>query len=375
MSSFRWRDRCWTATLSGMDMLTPTTDEMERAARVRDASYDGLFVLAVRTTGIFCRPSCPARRPLPKNVEYFATVGEALFAGYRPCKRCHPLEAGGKPPEWMAALLDDVDRDPSARITDADLRARGLDPARVRRHFAARYGMTFHAFCRSRRLGAALARIREGASLDDVTFSSGYESASGFREAFSRLFGTPPGRGAEADCIVVAWIESPIGPLVTGASGEGVCLLEFTDRRRLELQLATVRRRFDRPIVPGESGHLEQLHAELAEYFAGARQRFEVPVTAPGSPFQERVWRLLREIPYGETRSYEDLARALGSPGAARAVGRANGFNRVSIVLPCHRVVTKHGELGGYGGGVWRKRYLLDLEQAALRGGAPPQRS
>jgi AraC family transcriptional regulator of adaptative response/methylated-DNA-[protein]-cysteine methyltransferase len=263
----------------------------------------------------------------------------------------------------MSALLAEVERDPTTRIKDGDLRARGLDPAGVRRHFLAHYGMTFHAYCRSRRMGAALARIRAGADLDDVTFASGYESASGFREAFSHLFGSPPGRGRASDCVLLAWLGSPLGPLVAGATSEGVCLLEFTDRRMIEAQLATLRRRLGRALVPGENDHLERLRSELAEYFAGSRREFGLPLVIPGSPFQQRVWQALRDIPYGETRSYEDLADQLGSPRAARAVGRANGLNRLAIVVPCHRVVTKNGELGGYGGGVWRKRYLLELER------------
>ncbi|HBL25380.1 MAG TPA: hypothetical protein DD490_00925 [Acidobacteria bacterium] len=171
----------------------PSNTEMEKAYLTRDASYDGVFFLGVRTTAIFCRPTCPARKPLPKNVEYFPTAQSALHAGYRPCKRCHPLEPVDRP-AWASQLLAEIERDPTARLTDIDLKARGIDPATVRRFFLRRYGMTFQAFNRARRLAWALQRVQEGAELDSVVFESGYGSHSGFREAFQRAFGEPPGR-------------------------------------------------------------------------------------------------------------------------------------------------------------------------------------
>lgn len=209
----------------------------------------------------------------------------------------------------------------------------------------------------------ALQQIRRGDTLDDVALGNGYQSHSGFREAFARTFGTPPGKAAQAECIVSGWIESPLGPLLAGATDEGLCFLEFTDRRALEAQVSALRRQFGRPIVPGENNLLRQTREELAEYFAGTRREFTVPLLYPGSPFQQQVWNELLKIPYGETRSYEAVARAVGAPGASRAVGRANGLNRICILIPCHRVVNKDGNLCGYGGGLWRKQFLLDLER------------
>jgi AraC family transcriptional regulator of adaptative response/methylated-DNA-[protein]-cysteine methyltransferase len=343
----------------------PSIDEMRRAHVARDASYDGIFFLGVSTTGIFCRPSCPARQPLAANVRYFATSREALFAGYRPCLRCRPLETDGRPPEWVATVMAALDRAPAGRLKDAELHALGLDPARVRRHFLRHHGMTFQAYARARRLGDALGELREGASLDDVALAHGYESHSGFRDAFVRTFGRPPGRArtSDAQAVRVCWIESPLGPLVAGATDRGVCLLEFTDRRMLEAQFASLRRVFSSAIVPGRNAHLDRLVAELARYFAGTLQCFELPLDTPGTPFQTRVWEELCRIPYGQTRSYQELAQTLGKASLQRAVGRANGMNRVAIVIPCHRVVNRDGSLGGYGGGLWRKRFLLDLEQ------------
>jgi AraC family transcriptional regulator of adaptative response/methylated-DNA-[protein]-cysteine methyltransferase len=342
----------------------PPVREMERAYLARDAAYEGLFFLGVRTTGIFCRPTCPARKPLPRNVEYFPSAQAALAAGYRPCKRCRPLEGDDQPP-WAADLLADVARAPGRRITDGDLKLRGIDPATVRRYFLRRYGQTFQAFTRSQRLAAALERIRRGQALDAAALASGYESPSGFRAAFARAFGAPPGQRREGRCVVVSWLRSPLGPLVAGATERGVCLLEFADRRMLETQLAAVRERVGAPVVAGNSALLELLETELSQYFAGTLRRFSVPLEFPGTPFQRRVWEELLAIPYGQTRSYEELARAAGAPAAVRAVGRANGANRIAIVIPCHRVVNKHGALGGYGGGLRRKQYLLELERAA----------
>ncbi len=342
---------------------TPDTREMLRAFLASDSSYDGVFVTAVRTTGIFCRPSCPAKKPRPENVEFFTSPREALFAGYRPCKRCRPLEATGRPVSWAARLLERLERDPTTRITAAELRSMGIDPARARRYFQKTYGMTFQAFCRARRLHDAFHYIRMGGTVQRAAMESGYESESGFRAAFEKLFGTAPAQAARGDAVSLTWIETPIGPMLAGATCQAVCLLEFTERRMLETQIATVRRLFRAPLLPGRNPVLEQLVRELEEYFKGRRRRFDVPLCCPGTPFQERVWSALLEIPYGETVSYQELALRLGDAQATRAVGRANGMNRIAIVIPCHRVVNADGRLGGYGGGLWRKQYLLDLER------------
>jgi len=338
---------------------------MERAYLNRDPAYNGLFFVGVRTTAIFCRPTCPARSPLPKNVEYFPTAATALFAGYRPCKRCRPMDIDNQP-DWVEKLIEDVERDPAARITESDLRRRGVDPATVRRHFLRHYGMTFQAYTRSRRLSRAFNCIRDGVALDDVIVTSGYDSHSGFREAFRQTLGCTPGDSHNHRCVFLSWMQTPLGPMVAGATDDGVCLLEFTDRRMLEAQFDTVRRRFGSPAILGSNGHLERLQDELTKYFAGSLRDFSVPLVFPGTPFQRLVWENLLKVPYGETRSYQDLASAIGKPAAVRAVGRANGMNRLAIVIPCHRIVNKNGDLGGYGGGLRRKQYLLNLEQAAV---------
>ena len=343
---------------------------MERAFLGGDVSYDGVFWAGVRTTGIFCRPSCGAKKPRPENLEFFPSVGEAITAGYRACKRCHPLDTDGRPPAWVATLLARIESAADERITAKTLRALGIEPARARRWFLQRHSMTFAAYCRARRLQRAFTQLREGADLDDVALGHGFESHSGFREAFGKAFGQPPGGSRDSDCVVTKMIESPLGPLIIGATSEGICLLEFSDRRMIEAQLDTIRRRLRLVLIPGNHVHLTKLQTELAQYFAGKLRNFEISVIAPGSEFQEQVWAELRRIPYGETISYADLARRVGRPGAQRAVGHANGLNRIAIVIPCHRVVNASGELGGYGGGLWRKRLLLELERkgASIRG-------
>jgi AraC family transcriptional regulator of adaptative response/methylated-DNA-[protein]-cysteine methyltransferase len=342
----------------------PPVAEMQRAYHRADASYDGVFYLGVRTTGIFCKPSCPTpRKPLPKNVEYFRNVREASFAGYRPCKRCRPLEAHGAAPAWVQRLLARIEQDPTQRVRNAQLRQLGIDPARARRHFLKHYGMTFQAYARARRLGRAFEQIKRGIAMDEVAMGQGYESQSGFREAFNKAFGTAPRDARDTDVIKVTWLESPLGPLLAAATSQAIVLLEFTERRMLEAQFDTLRRRFKVPILPGDNPHLAKLKQELAVYFAGKLRRFTVKLNYPGTPFQQKVWDALLDIPYGETRSYEDIARAVGSTSAVRAVGQTNGLNRICVVIPCHRVVNKDGKLGGYGGGLWRKQALLTLEQ------------
>jgi AraC family transcriptional regulator of adaptative response/methylated-DNA-[protein]-cysteine methyltransferase len=348
----------------------PPVDEMQRAYLERDTAFNGIFVLGVRTTGIFCRPTCPARKPHPQNVEYFATAREAVLAGYRPCKRCRPMQLDEQP-AWCRQLLNDIEIEPQERIRERDLVSRGVDPATVRRYFQRHYGMTFHAYARARRLVGTLHQIREGMSLDSAVFTSGFDSHSGFRDAFVRTFGGTPREIRNGDCIQLAWLQSPLGPLVAGATSKGVCLLEFSDRPMLETQLATLRKLFNSPAVPGMNEHLQKLAAELADYFAGSIQTFSVPLICPGTRFQQRVWNELLRIPFGETRSYEELAIAVGLPGGQRPVGRANGQNRMAILIPCHRVVRKNGQLGGYGGGLRRKQFLLALEKTNCRGASP----
>jgi AraC family transcriptional regulator of adaptative response/methylated-DNA-[protein]-cysteine methyltransferase len=339
--------------------------EMLRALMQKDSSCDGLFYAGVTTTMIFCRPSCPARKPKPENVEFYATARDAMFSGFRPCARCRPMEHGRGTPAWVKKLIAQVESSPSRRMPDAELRAQGFEPAAARRYFLKSFGMTFQAYCRARRLGEAFSALRGGGTIDDAVFDSGWKSHSGFREAFAKAATVTPGQARSREHIRLAWIETPLGPMAAGATQSSICLLEFTDRRMLESQLEIVKRRYGLPLLPGESPLFGRLRRQLAEYFAGKRRAFDLPIDYPGTHFQRRVWQALLRIPYGETRTYASLASRLGQPGASRAVGHANGLNRIAILIPCHRVINADGGLGGYGGGLWRKLRLLETEGAA----------
>jgi AraC family transcriptional regulator of adaptative response/methylated-DNA-[protein]-cysteine methyltransferase len=338
---------------------------MIRAMLTCDAAYEGVFYTAVKTTGIFCRPTCTARKPKPENVVFHRTAEDALTAGFRPCKRCRPLDVKGAPPDWVTALLKDVEEAPARRWTDEDLVARAVDPVRLRRWFKEQFGMTFHAYVRARRLGLALGSMGAGESIDGAAYDHGYESVSGFREAFRLTLGTTPGRSRTASLMLYSRILTPLGPMIAMAEERGLSLLEFTDRPALPAEIEELRTRYGYATVPGRNPHLERIEHELGEYFAGRLQRFGVPLRLPGTEFQQEVWSALQAVPFGETRSYGELARTLGRPGASRAVGRANGQNRVAIVVPCHRIVGADGSLTGYGGGQPRKDFLLKLERHA----------
>jgi len=272
------------------------------------------------------------------------------------------MDPAGSPPLWLRALLDAVDKEPGSRWTDSDIRALRLHPDRVRRWFRKNHGMTFHAYARARRLGLALGQIRDGASVVSAALDNGYDSLSGFNDAFRSLIGTSPTIAEGTTVIHITRITTPLGSMTAGATENALCLLEFTDRRMLELQLRRVRKHFDALLIPGMNSILEQATSELNAYFAGTLHRFTVPIATPGSPFQQSVWTRLLRIPYGATASYRDIAVDLGMPKSIRAVARANGDNRIAIIVPCHRVIGSEGNLTGYGGGLWRKQRLLEIE-------------
>jgi AraC family transcriptional regulator of adaptative response/methylated-DNA-[protein]-cysteine methyltransferase len=340
----------------------PPRSEMLRALARRDDAYEGVFVVAVRTTGIFCRPGCRARTPKPGNVEFFPEARAALLAGYRPCRRCRPLEPPDRAPDWLRPLLERVDTEPARRWRDGDLRALGLSPERVRRWFQRTHGMSFHGYSRSRRLGHALGRIQQGDAITRAALDHGFDSLSGFGEAFGKLAGGSPTERRDAPLVRLTRIATPLGPIVAGATDDALCLLEFADRRMLPTQLERVSRSLGAVLAPGSNGVLDAAATELAEYFGGSRRAFSVPLRTAGTPFQERVWNELRRLTFGETASYSEIARRIGRPSAVRAVARANGDNRLCILIPCHRVIGADGALTGYGGGLWRKRRLLEIE-------------
>jgi len=339
-------------------------DEWYEALCRRDAGYVGSFWAAIRTTGIFCLPICSARKPKRENVEFFTTAKAALLAGYRPCKVCHPMRLPGEMPSYVEELLKELRAEPTLRLKDHDLRARGIEPAAVRRWFKRHHQMTFHTYQRMLRLNRAYRELSAGKQVTAAAFDAGYESLSGFGEGFRTTFETTPSRGAAKRVIHLSRFTTPLGPMFGCATERGVCLCEFTDRRMLEREFADLRRRLSAVLLPTEDHpHSRQLERELEEYFSGDRREFDVPLDTPTTPFRQRVWDELRTIPYGETRSYAEQAQRIGQPTAIRAVASANGQNRVAIIIPCHRVIGSDGSLTGYAGGLARKQWLLDLEK------------
>jgi len=350
--------------VDAMNHSLPDGETLYAALVNKDEKFEGIFVAGVRTTGIFCRPSCTARKPKRENVEFFGSAHDALLHGYRPCRVCNPMERKGTAPDWLKPLLAEINDDPLIRLKDHDLRARGVEPSRIRNWFKKHHGMTFQAYLRALRIGQAFGRIKHGERVTGTAFDSGYESLSGFGDQFKKTAGFSPSQSRESRLIATTRILTPLGPLLAGATDEGICLLEFIDRRMLETQLRRLGKRLNSECVPGFSKHFDRLNEQLQEYFSGKRKEFDLPLVLPGTPFQQRVWAGLRTIPYGSTRSYREQAEALGLASAVRAVAKANGDNRIAIVIPCHRIIGADGELVGYGGGLWRKRFLLNLEKS-----------
>jgi AraC family transcriptional regulator, regulatory protein of adaptative response / methylated-DNA-[protein]-cysteine methyltransferase len=339
-----------------------TFQEKYDAIGKKETIYEGIFITAVRTTGIFCRPSCRARKPKSENVIFYNTTQEALQNGYRPCKICKPMENLYETPEYIKEIIEELHKNPYMKIKDYDLRQRGIEPSQISRWFKKHHNVTFHAYHRQLRINYAFNSINSGNSVTDSAFGSGYNSLSAFNDSYRSIFGDPPTKSNDKTVLNIVRFTSPVGPMFACASEKGICLLEFTDRRMLETEFKDICKRLNAVILPGENPHLDHVQLELQEYFEGERKEFTVPLHTPGTEFRKAVWKILKTIPYGETRSYKQQAIALGNQKAVRAVASANGHNRIAIIIPCHRVIGSDGSLTGYGGGLHRKRWLLDLE-------------
>lgn len=347
-----------------MTTVELTFEEKYEAICRKDSEFVGVFITAVKTTGIFCQPTCTARKPKRENVEFFENQKEAILNGYRPCKICKPLENPNETPAYIQEIIKELEDDPALRLKDWNLRQRGIDPATIRRWFKKNHNMTFHGYQRMMRLNRAYKNLTEGGSVTDVAFSSGYESLSGFSEQFQNIFEAAPSDSKAKNVIHITRFTTPLGPMFACATDSGVCLCEFTDRRMLETEFKDLKKRLNAVILPStDNPHLIQLQKEMGEYFAGNRQQFEVSLHTPTTDFRQLVWNELLKIPYGKTRSYAEQAVRIGNPKAVRAVAAANGQNRVAIVIPCHRVIGSDGSLTGYAGGLGRKQRLLDLER------------
>jgi len=324
--------------------------------------YEGVFITAVKSTGIFCRPSCRARKPKPENVLFFDTAREAMQHGFRPCKICKPMEKMDETPVYIKSIMTELHENPFLKIKDNDLYERGIDPSQIRRWFKKHHNMTFQTYQRMLRINSAFNDIKNGQTITHSAFRNGYNSLSGFNDSCRSVFGGPASESKHKTTINIVRFTTPIGPMFACATDEGICLLEFTDRKMLETEFKDLCRRLDAVILPGENDHLDQVRSELSEYFEGKRRLFTVALHTPGTVFQQSAWRALQEIPYGETRTYKQQAISVGNSKGVRAVASANGENRVAIIIPCHRVIGSDGQLVGYGGGIYRKKWLLDLE-------------
>lgn len=341
----------------------PNPETLYTALVERDPAYDGRAYVGVTSTGIFCRLTCPARKPKPENCRFFASVAECMHAGFRPCLKCHPVAPAAEADPAVATLLKALAARPGHRWSERDVEAMKLDPSTVRRSFRRHFGMTFLEMARLERLRRGFKTLGEGGRVIDAQQEAGFESPAAFRAAFARLLGQPPGRLAENALLQAHWLATPLGTMIAVADRNALHLLEFADRKALPNELKKLHAAVHGRFGLGKLGPHEQVEAELADYFAGKTAEFTVPLVFHGSDFTKTVWEALRRIPAGEVRSYGQLAREIGKPMAVRAVARANGANQIALIVPCHRVLGADGSLTGYGGGLWRKQKLIEIER------------
>lgn len=341
----------------------PNHDTLYRALLDRDCRYDGQAYVCVSTTGIFCRLTCPARKPKSENCTFCTTIGECIETGFRACKRCHPLQAAALADPTILALLAALDERPDIRWSERHIAQLGYDLSTVRRSFKRQFGMTFLEMARQRRLREGFEALSGGGKVITAQHQASFDSPSAFRSAFARLLGCAPGVLSKNSLLFASWIETPLGDMVAVSSATHLHLLEFLDRKALPTELAKLHQLTKNGIGLGRPTATEQAEEELSAYFSGKSAAFETPLWFQGSAFSQEVWRALQGIPVGETRSYSAIAHRIGRPSATRAVARANGANQIAIMVPCHRVIGADGSLTGYGGGLWRKQRLIEIER------------
>ncbi len=327
-------------------------------ALAKDRRFDGAFVTGVHSTGIYCRPSCPARAPLRKNVRFYATAAEARDAGLRPCKRCSPDTQSAEEACVLAALAAIRDQGPMTLEALAGLT--GYTPTHFQRLFKRTVGLSPAAFAKALREERVRDALSAGLNVTEALSSAGYaESKQFYAETKGRLGMAPSdwSKGGAGKRVHWAVLATSLGPMLVAATDKGVCCLAFNEAE------AELRSRFPRAeLIPAD----EDFRALFAQVLEAVEQpgagSAAIPLDVHGTAFQQRVWEELRRIPHGETRSYGELAAALGNPKASRAVGGANGANNVAVLIPCHRVIAADGSLGGYAYGLAIKAELLRRE-------------
>ncbi|WP_310621902.1 bifunctional transcriptional activator/DNA repair enzyme AdaA [Flexibacterium corallicola] len=338
-------------------------DRLYEALLRRDADFDGRVFVGVKSTGIFCRLTCPARKPKKENCKFFECVAECMEAGFRPCKRCSPLTPAAEVDVTIKTLMRALEDQPSRRWRESDIEHLGFDPSTVRRSFKRHYGMTFLEMARISRLRESFTTLAEGGRVIDAQVDAGFSSPNAFRTAFAKLLGETPGSFTEDALLKADWIETPLGAMIAVSDKSSLHLLEFVDRKALPTELNKLKKAAGGQIGIGRFEPIKTIEGELNAFFDGRSDQFKTPLTLHGSAFSRDVWRALREIPTGQTKSYSQIAHDIGNANAVRAVARANGANQIAIVIPCHRVIGADGTLTGYGGGLWRKQKLIELER------------
>ena len=356
------------ATLQTMEHLNEAA--RWKAVMDRDRGADGLFVYAVHSTGVYCRPSCPSRRPRRDRVSFFATIGDARRGGFRACKRCAPDTVAAADP-WIDKIrratvyLANVEGHPSLARLAARL---GGSPYHLQRNFKRIVGITPREYAEACRLKTVKARLRQGAGVTGAMLDAGYGSSSRFYERAAPKLGMPPSayrRGGPGQQINYAIVASPLGRLLIAATSRGVCSVAMAASDADLIRV--LEDEYPRATLTADSGSLSAWTSAILSHLEGRAPRLDLPLDVRATAFQWQVWQALGEIPYGETRTYGEIARAIGKPTAVRAVARACASNPVALAIPCHRVVPASGGTGGYRWGAARKTRLLKMEGAGGR--------
>jgi AraC family transcriptional regulator of adaptative response/methylated-DNA-[protein]-cysteine methyltransferase len=370
----------------------PSSDDARWAAVTsRDPAADGVFFYGVRSTGIYCRPTCPARRPSRSKVAFFETTEAAEAQGFRPCRRCRPGEAKGGPGAPPGAdqgivarvrhLLDTADPPPSlGELSEAV----GLSPSHLQRLFKRATGLSPKQYADARRVEQLKSGLRQGATVTAALYDAGYGSSRALYDKAGERLGMSPGayrRGGLGVTVRFTLADTPLGPMLLAATTKGICALRFAggaperagvggpdpgpvsgpDREDL---LRGLREEFSKATLVEDARGLDRPVQAVLSYLRGDQHRLDLTADLAPTAFQQKVWKALQAIPYGETRSYAEVAEAIGRPTATRAVARACAANPVALVVPCHRVVRADGGLAGYRWGADRKRRLLEQEGA-----------
>lgn len=337
------------------------------AVQARDASQDGKFVFAVSSTGVYCRPSCPSRRPRRENVSFFSQPVEAEQAGYRACLRCRPKAMGGSLQSAMVkAICRYIEQHLDEPLTLGRLgKEFRQSPFHLQRTFKAVLGITPRAYADSCRMNQLKSNLRAGHSVTRALYDAGYSSSSRLYEKTSAQLGMTPDkyrRGAVSAQIRYTFTDSPLGRMLIAATDKGICAVQFADSDA-ELEEG-IKREFPFAIRRRDDAAMREWRDNLLAQMRGHKINSALPLDIQATAFQRQVWSYLQSIPFGETRSYSAVAKGIGQPKATRAVARACATNPVAVAIPCHRVISQNGKEGGYRWGVERKKALLEMEQA-----------